>query len=277
VTTETLQEPEIHQTSSMNTEPQLSQPDKTKIPTSDQCDDIPSTNQEHHFSKSPAPTEIIDNDTLPPSPLTFGPIYKPLTVDELILPVDFALPILEALLKEAVNIDDDLETTSLNHSIDQSRIKIIPLKRKKPEPTIPFNRNHPFFNPISEPNLELLDIAISISLKKLKSMKEEVLIFPSDVDAEIREMEAKFSESLRLLGGYVKNKIQGRGMNALNQIMDAAEQSHAPRITNYNHEEECAYQEEVLAAIRENIQQAIEDAKKQEEEEAEKARVVAEA
>ena len=59
--------------------------------------------------------------------------------------------------------------------------------------------------------------------------------------------------------------------------MDAAEQSHAPRITNYNHEEECAYQEEVLAAIRENIQQAIEDAKKQEEEEAEKARVAAEA
>jgi hypothetical protein len=194
----------------MNTEPQLSQPDQTKIPPSDQCDDIPSTNQEHHFSKSPAPTEIIDNDTLPPSPLTVGPIYKPLTVDELILPVDFALPILEALLKEAVNIDDDLETTSLNHSIDQSRIKIIPLKRKKPEPTIPFNRNHPFFNPISEPNLELLDIAISTSLKKIKSMEEEVLIFPSDVDAEIREMEAKFSESLRLLGEYVKNKIQGR-------------------------------------------------------------------
>jgi uncharacterized protein YwqG len=108
-------------------------------------------------------------------------------------------------------------------------------------------------------------------------MEEEVLIFPLDVDAEIRELEAKFSESLRLLGGYVKNKIQGRGMNALNQIMDVEEQSHALRLTYYNHEEECAYQEEVLAAIRENIEQAIIDAKKHEEEEAEKARVAADA
>ncbi|KAK2429538.1 hypothetical protein QL285_027967 [Trifolium repens] len=108
-------------------------------------------------------------------------------------------------------------------------------------------------------------------------MEEEVLIFPSDVDAEIRELEAKFSESLRLLGGYVKNKIQGRGMNALNQIMDDVEQSHALRLTNYNHEEECVFQEEMLSAIRENIEQAIVDAKKQEEEEAEKARVAAEA
>ncbi|KAK2352189.1 hypothetical protein QL285_096503 [Trifolium repens] len=109
-------------------------------------------------------------------------------------------------------------------------------------------------------------------------MEEEVLIFPSEVDAEIRNLEAKFSESLRLLGGYVKNKIQGRGMNALNQIMDAAEQSHALRITNYNHEEECAFQEEVLATIRENIEQAFVDTKKQEEEEeAEQARIAAEA
>jgi hypothetical protein len=146
---------------------------------------------------------------------------------------------------------------------------MIPLKRKKPEPTIPFNRNHPFFNPISEPNLELLDIAISISLKRL--------VFPLDVDAEIMELEYKFSESLRLLGGYVKNKIQGRGMNALNQIMAVEELSHAPRLTNFNHEEECAFQEELLVVIRENIEQAIIDAKKQEEEEADQARIATEA
>ncbi|KAK2443770.1 hypothetical protein QL285_014846 [Trifolium repens] len=154
---------------------------------------------------------------------------------------------------------------------------MIPLKRKKPEPIIPFKKNHPFFNSISEPNLELLDIAISISLKRLKSMEKEVLVFPLDVDAEIRELEYKFSESLRLLGGYVKNKIQGRGMNALNQIMAVEELSHAPRLTNFNHEEECAFQEELLVVIRENIEQAIIDAKKQEEEEAEQARIAAEA
>jgi hypothetical protein len=53
-------------------------------------------------------------------------------------------------------------------------------------------------------------------------MEEEVLIFPSDIDAKIRELEDKFSQSLRLLGGYVKSKIQGRGMNAVTQVMDAA-------------------------------------------------------
>jgi hypothetical protein len=47
------------------------------------------------------------------------------------------------------------------------------MKRKKPEPTIPFNRAQPFFNPASEPNLELLNVAIGISLKRLKNVKEE--------------------------------------------------------------------------------------------------------
>ena len=119
-----------------------------------------------------------------------------MTEDELILPVDFALPIQERIMKEAIDINDEAIPLSLSsdQTIDLSKIKIIPLKRKKSEPTIPFNRNHPFFNPISEPNLELIDIAISISLKRFKSMEEETLVFPSDVDAEIRNLEDKFSE-----------------------------------------------------------------------------------
>jgi hypothetical protein len=94
-------------------------------------------------------------DTSPSSPLNYGPIYKPLTIDEPNLPVNFALPILEALLKAQVNIDDEPELP-----INLSKIKIIPLKRKTPEPTIPFDQTKPFFNPISEPNLELLYSAI---------------------------------------------------------------------------------------------------------------------
>jgi hypothetical protein len=46
----------------------------------------------------------------------------------------------------------------------------------------------------------------------------------------------------------VKSKIQGRGMNALTQIMNAVERSHAPRLTFFNHEEECQ-RLELLAAV----------------------------
>ncbi|KAK2374402.1 hypothetical protein QL285_075368 [Trifolium repens] len=104
-------------------------------------------------------------------------------------------------------------------------------------------------------------------------MEEEVLIFPSAVDAQIRELENKFSQSLRLLGGYVKSKIQGRGMNTLSQIMDAAERSHAPRLTFFNHEEECQ-RLELLAVVNESIRTSLEAAKRLAEEEAEYIRRV---
>jgi hypothetical protein len=116
-------------------------------------------------------------------------------------------------------------------------------------------------------------------------MEEEVLIFPSDIDAKIRELEYNFSQSLRLLEGYVKSKIQGRGMNVVTQIMDVAERSHAPRLTFFNHEEECQ-RLELLAAVNESIRTSLEAAKRLTEEEvayvnrvfdAEQARIAAEA
>jgi hypothetical protein len=154
--------------------------------------------------------------------------------------VDLAFTTRDELLEDAIDIDDEPKLPT-----NLSKIKIIPLKRKKPEPTIPFDTTKPFFNPLSEPNLELLDIAISLRLKRLKKMDEQVLIFPSDVDSEIREMERLFSESLRLLGDQVKSKIQGRGMAAVRTLIDIAESSSAPRLTFYNHEKEL----ERLAAL----------------------------
>jgi hypothetical protein len=156
----------------------------------------PSTPQPEPSTPEPEP------QTLQPEPI-YGPSYKPLTVEELILPVDFALPILEDYLKKQINIDDEPELPP-----DLSKIKIIPLKRKKPEPTNPLDPTKPFFNPISEPNVELLGSAISLRLKRFKTMDEEVLVFPSDIDAEIREMEYLFSQSLRILGNHLKSKIQ---------------------------------------------------------------------
>ncbi|KAK2436712.1 hypothetical protein QL285_021684 [Trifolium repens] len=181
-------------------------------------------------------------------------------------------------MKEAIDIDDEPKTLSLssNQTIDLSKIKIIPLKRKRPEPTIPFNRNHPFFNPISEPNLELVDIAISISLKIFKSMEEETLVFPSNVDAEIRDLEGKFSETLRLLGNHIKDKIKGKGMDAVSQIMTSANHSHAHRLTFFNNEDERT-RLELLAAISESARISTEAAERLAEEEARYARLVMDA
>ncbi|WJX56200.1 hypothetical protein P8452_41879 [Trifolium repens] len=69
-------------------------------------------------------------------------------------------------------------------------------------------------------------------------MEEEVLIFPSDFDAEVREMEYLFSQSLRILSAHLKNKVQGRGMATVRSLFDIVEQSRAPRLTFYNHVEE---------------------------------------
>ncbi|KAK2368577.1 hypothetical protein QL285_081762 [Trifolium repens] len=215
-----------------------------------------------HITKPPTPQPELSTPEPTPEPQTtssepiYDPVYKPLTIEELCLPIDFALPILEDLLKAEINVDDDIITIDPFDKI--KRIKIIPLKRKRPEPTIPFNRNQPFFNYNSEPNLELLESAINISLRNFKSMEEEVLIFPSDIDAKIRELEEKFSQSLRLLGGYVKRRIEGRGMEALSQIMNAAERSHALRLTFFNHEEECQ-RLAFLAAVNESMKRSLDE------------------
>ncbi|KAK2375023.1 hypothetical protein QL285_075944 [Trifolium repens] len=231
----------------------------------------PSTPQPEPSTPEPSP-----EPQTPQSEPIYGPSFKPLTIDQLSLPTDFALPILEDLLKAEINVDDDIITTPKDPFAEIRKIKIIPLKRKRPEPTIPFNTNQPFFNQNSEPNLELLDNAINISLKKFKSMEEEVLIFPSDVDAKIRELEQNFSQSLRLLGGYVKRRIAGSGMEALSQIMSAAERSHAPRLTFFNHEEE-HQRLDLLAAVNESIRRSLEAAIRLNEEEATYARMVVDA
>ncbi|WJX89979.1 hypothetical protein P8452_71926 [Trifolium repens] len=220
--------------------------------------------QEHHTTTEQPPSEHQDTQTPPKTSFTHGPTYKPLTVEELIFPVDFALPIQERLMKEAINIDDEPIPLSLSpdHSIDLSQIKITPLKRKRSEPTIPFDQTKPFFNPSSEPNIEQLGSAISLRLKKLKAMDEETLIFPSDVDAEIREMEYLFSQSLRTLGDHVKSKIKGKRMTAVSVIMDTAERSNAHRLTLYNHEEEIARLAALDAEIKKLARSACETAEK---------------
>ncbi|WJX24550.1 NADH:ubiquinone reductase (H(+)-translocating) [Trifolium repens] len=250
-------------------EPQIQSPpssladiEQENPPTFTPAHDEVMTHSDHITTKPPTPQPELSTPEPTPEPQTtssepiYDPVYKPLTIEELCLPIDFALPILEDQLKAEINVDDDIITIDPFDKI--KRIKIIPLKRKRPEPTIPFNKNQPFFNYNSEPNLELLESAINLSLRNFKSMEEEVLIFPSDIDAKIRELEEKFSQSLRLLGGYVKRRIEGRGMEALSQIMNAAERSHALRLTFFNHEEECQ-RLAFLAAVNESMKRSLDE------------------
>jgi hypothetical protein len=201
---------------------------------------------------------------------------QPLTMDELVIPSDQMLPLLESLTRHFIFIDDQFEPPRWTPKIDIRNIKIKPLKRKKPEPKLPYREPYPTLNQNFEPNVELLSNAINISLKNFLRMEEEAFIFPSDVDAEIRALKPRFSDALEVLSSYLKEKIKGRGVEILSQVMDFAEHAHAPRLTNYNHEEDRLLSEQVFAAIQENVRQAFEEAKRIAAEEAEaKARRIA--
>jgi hypothetical protein len=84
VTTESFQEPETHQTSHMITEPENTQSQ--------------AINQPQIAEQSPIIVETLNNDTPlssdPSSPSSeqptqvYGPVYKPLTYDEFVIPSD---------------------------------------------------------------------------------------------------------------------------------------------------------------------------------------------
>jgi hypothetical protein len=147
------------------------------------------------------------------------------------LPLQLDEPVFHDILKAAIDIDDETIPPNLN------KIKVIIRKRPSPPPTIPFDQTKPFFNASSEPNLELINVAISISLKKLMQIEQEALVFPSDVDAEVRNLKHKFDQTLQILSSDIKRKIEGRGMAVLTEIFAKAENTDVPRLTNYNHEE----------------------------------------
>jgi hypothetical protein len=174
------------------------------------------------------------------------------------------LPLLEGLTSHFIDIESSPERPSWYPNSIIRKIQIKPLKPKKSEPKLePVNQN-------SEPNIELLTSAINISLKKFKKMEEYGLIFPSDIDAEGEALKAKFADAVDSLERYLKEKIEGRGIEVLSKVMDYVDQSNPPRLTMYNHEEECLLTEQVYAAIEEEVKRiAFEEAKRIADEEAE--------
>ncbi|KAK2422015.1 hypothetical protein QL285_032583 [Trifolium repens] len=245
-----------------HSEAQQQTPQNSPIPTANEQIDSPTLiNNESHVqsphhspvhdnTQSQAPTPQPESTAPEPTPDHFyGPLNKPLVLEEVLELYQHISEAEAQIFKDAINLDDDIIPPNL------SKIKIINLKRKKPEPTIPFDPSKPFFNLASEPNLELLNIAISLRLKRFKQMDEEVLVFPSDFDAEVREMEYLFSQSLKILSTHLKNKVQGRGMATVRSLFDIMERLRAPRLTFYNHVEE-QNRVNLMAAVEESLRTA---------------------
>jgi hypothetical protein len=100
------------------------------------------------------------------------------------IPSYLILSILETLTRISVDIDSPLE---LIPRFELNKIQIKPLRRLKSSPKpipLPYKKPYQFFNKNSEPILELLTNVFHISLKSLKSMEEDALIFPSDIAGE---------------------------------------------------------------------------------------------
>ncbi|KAK2402855.1 hypothetical protein QL285_052341 [Trifolium repens] len=229
--------------------------------------------EEQQKSPHPSPINVIETEQspLPPPeiystesspshspPPVYCPLNKPLVLEEVL---EIFKNITEAehqMFKDSINLDDDIIPPNL------SKIKIINLNRKQPEPTIPFDPSLPFFNSDSEPNLELLHNAIGIRLKMFKQREEEALIFPSDIDADVRELEYLFGKSLRILSTHLKDKIKGRGANTVRELFEIVEKLNAPRLTSYNHVKEQAR----IAAEEEEKRQAEIEHKRLAEQEA---------
>ncbi|KAK2374744.1 hypothetical protein QL285_075685 [Trifolium repens] len=210
-------------------------------------------------NQSPQPEAYSDESSPSPSPQPVSdPLNKPLVLEEVLELYQHLTKAERQIFKDSINLDDDIIPPNL------SKIKIIELKRKKPEPTIPFDPSLPFFNSDSEPNLELLNNAIGIRLKRFKQREEEALIFPSDIDADVRELEYLFGKSLRILSTHLKDKIKGRRANTVRELFEIVEKLNAPRLTSYNHVKEQAR----IAAEEEEKRQAEIEHKRLAEQEA---------
>ncbi|WJX29272.1 NADH:ubiquinone reductase (H(+)-translocating) [Trifolium repens] len=272
-TDQTIQEPPIVQ-SIQTPPPSLDHISQVNPPTFTPVqDESIAHSEEQQKSPHPLPINVIETEQSPlpppeiystesspsPSPQPVSdPLNKPLVLEEVLELYQHLTKAERQIFKDSINLDDDIIPPNL------SKIKIIELKRKKPEPTIPFDPSLPFFNSDSEPNLELLNNAIGIRLKRFKQREEEALIFPSDIDADVRELEYLFAKSLRILSTHLKDKIKGRGANTIRELFEIVEKLNALRLTSYNHVKEQAR----IAAEEEEKRQAEIEHKRLAEQEA---------
>ncbi|KAK2441198.1 hypothetical protein QL285_012525 [Trifolium repens] len=253
-TVQTIQEPPIVQ-SIQTPPPSLDHISQVNPPTFTPFQDESIAHSEaQQVSPHQSPNKVMTEQQhqSPPPEVYSDPLNKPLVLEEVLELYQHLTKAEHQIFKDSINLDDDIIPPNL------SKIKIIELKRKKPEPTIPFDPSLPFFNSDSEPNLELLNNAIGIRLKRFKQREEEALIFPSDIDADVRELEYLFGKSLMILSTHLKDKIKGRGANTVRELFEIAERTCAPRLTFFNHEEECQ-RLAFLAAVDESMRRSLDE------------------
>jgi hypothetical protein len=109
-------------------------------------------NIEHNIPLSPISIETIPLDSPPTESdaLIIHPLYKHLTMDEIVIPSDQILPILKTLTRNSIDIESSSE---LIHASALRKITIKPLKHQKssPKPKLPYKKPYQFFNQNSEP------------------------------------------------------------------------------------------------------------------------------
>ncbi|WJX72975.1 hypothetical protein P8452_56804 [Trifolium repens] len=119
-------------------------------------------NLENILLLSPISIETLSPDSSPiiSNYLIIHPLYKPLTMDEIIIPSDLMLPILETLTRNSIDIERPSELIPRS---ELNKIQIKPLRRPKPSVPLPYKKPYQFFKN-SEPDLELLANAFHKSL-----------------------------------------------------------------------------------------------------------------
>jgi hypothetical protein len=187
-------------------------------------------NIEHNIPLSPISIETIPLDSPPTESdaLIIHPLYKHLTMDEIVIPSDQILPILEILTRNSIDIENSSE---LIPASALRKITIKPLKHQKssPKPKLPYKKP---YNSSTKTLNQLLTSAIHISLTNFKSTEEDTLIFPSDINAEGETLKARMCDVIDSLGMYLKEKTKGKGMVVLNNMMDIDARVIPPRLTN---------------------------------------------
>ncbi|MCI19064.1 hypothetical protein A2U01_0040219, partial [Trifolium medium] len=83
----------------------------------------------------------------------------------------------------------------------------------------------------SEPNLELLKNLICNDFRSLSDMKDEFMVFPTDISAEVAALKAKIGDALDKLERHYKKQIQGKAREDVRKLVESIERAGAKRLT----------------------------------------------
>ncbi|MCH94930.1 hypothetical protein A2U01_0015901, partial [Trifolium medium] len=174
---------------------------------------------------------------------------QPLTLDELVMSSNIVNHVLEKMTFDSIQVD---EYVNLVHRRDLRSLR----SKRKPKSLKPlYNKPYTFIQN-SIPNPELLKNQIYNDFRSLSSMEDDLLVFPSDVSAEVEAIKAKFGDAIESYGKMIQKKIEGKGMEVVRTIMKSVEEADTKLLTMKPHfepEEQFvlrAFEKELAAGIQ---------------------------